>query len=164
MRGQLSIEFLIVLTGMLLILASVTIPLSDRARADAEKVTALADAREAAGTLANALNSVYASGVGSKQTVEYWLPKGTVSVTFVDDENRLDVRIELALESDNRVQVSTILPSETYAGDNYVVVSGSVQISSSFRTHHRTELSHDYDQDNAQPRQIVISDEIMGSV
>ena len=121
MRGQLSIEFLVVVSGLLIILATITIPMYNQARADADKVSKLADAREAANTLTNALNTVYASGVGSKQTIEYWLPKSVTSVSFVDGaENRVDVKIELNLESDNVVQVSTTLPSRD--DENRVIV------------------------------------------
>ncbi len=163
MRGQLSIEFIVVVSGLLIILATITMPMYNQARADAERVSKLADAREAANTLANAINTVYAAGVGSRQTVEYWLPKGVVSVSFVDGaENRVDVKIELNLESDNLVQVSTILPSSSY--ENYVVVSGSILINSVYRVRHHTSLQYDFDIDNEQPRRIVISDEIIESV
>ncbi len=164
-RGQLSIEFLVVISGLLIILATITMPMYNQARADAEKVSKLADAREAANMIANALNTVYATGVGSKQTVEYWLPKGVASVSFVDGaENRVYVEIELNFERDNVVQINTILPSETYAGENYVVVSGSILISPNFRVHHRTTLSYSYDVSYALPRRILISDEIIESV
>ena len=163
LRGQLSVEFIVVISGLLIILAAVTIPMYNQARADAEKVSKLADAREAANTLVNAINVVYAAGVGSRQTVEYWLPPGVVSVSFVDGaENRADVRIELNLESDNLVQVSTILPSTSY--ENHVIVSGSILISSNYRVIHRTTLRYDYDTGYAQPRRIVLSDEIIESV
>lgn len=132
MRGQLSIEFLIVITGLFIIVAVVTLPLYDRARADAEKVSTLADAREAANTIANALNTVYAGGVGSKQTVEYWLPNDILSISFVDGgENRENVRIELNLENNNVVQVSTVLSNRTdenqviIDNENFDVSSGS---------------------------------------
>lgn len=121
MRGQLSVEFIVVISGLLIILAAVTMPMYNQARADAEKVSKLADAHKAANTLVNAINTVYATGVGSRQTVEYWLPPGIVSVSFVDGvENRVDVEIGLDLESDNLVQVSTILPSRE--DENRVIV------------------------------------------
>ncbi|MDI6643338.1 MAG: class III signal peptide-containing protein [Candidatus Hodarchaeaceae archaeon] len=139
MRGQLSIEFMIVLTGLLIIVAVTTMPLYDKARADAEKVTKLADAREAANTLANAVNTLYASGPGAKQVIEYWLPKGVVAIYIggyenlnvdgVDttDENvsrngRADVQIWLDLNGDGALDnkreavviVDTLLPSRWY--------------------------------------------------
>lgn len=160
MRGQLSIEFIIVLSGLLLIIATVSMPMYNSARADAEKISKLADAREAAVTLVNATNTVYAAGVGSKQTIEYWLPQGVVSVSFVGGtENRLDVRIELNLESDNIVQVGTLL----HENEDYVKVSGSIQINSNYRVHHRTILRHDYDTENKRSL-IVINDQIIEGV
>ncbi|HID60373.1 MAG TPA: hypothetical protein EYP46_00760 [Hadesarchaea archaeon] len=121
MKGQLSIEFMVVLTGLLLIVATVTVPLYDQARADAEKITELADAGGAANTIANALNTVYAGGVGSKQTVEYMLPDDVISISFVSGaENRLDIEIRLNFETDNAIRVGTILPNRT--DENRVVV------------------------------------------
>ena len=160
MRGQLGVEFVIIISGLLVILAVVTVPMYNQARADAEKVSKLADAHEAANTLVNAINLVYAAGVGSQQTVEYWLPPGVVSVSFVDGtENRVDIKIELDQESDNVMQVSTIL-SSTYEN----MVSGSILISSNYRVLHRTTLRHDYDIGYAQPMRVVLSDEIIESV
>lgn len=141
MRGQLSIEFIVVISGLLIILAAVTMPMYNQARADAEKVSKLADAREAANTLVNAINTVYAAGVGSRQTVEYWLPPGVVSVSFVyGAENRVDVKIELDLESDNLVQVSTILPSRD--DENRVIVDNeNFNVGSGL---HRMTFTHKY--------------------
>lgn len=136
MRGQLSVEFIIVLTGLLLVVATVTMPMYNQARADSEKMARLSEAREAAGILAGALNSVYASGPGSKLTVEYSLPKGTVSARAcgydwlevdgllsttetVPINGRADVQLFLDLDGDGAwdnireavIVVDTILPS-----------------------------------------------------
>ena len=136
LRGQLSIEFMIVLTGLLIVVATVTMPIYNQARFDAEKMTKLTEAREAANTLANALNNLYASGPGSKLTIEYWLPQGVVAVymggyesleidgVYTTDESvprngRADVQIRLDFNNDgmwdnNReavVIVDTLLPS-----------------------------------------------------
>lgn len=129
------------MSGLLIILAAITMPMYNQARADAEKVSKLADAREAANTLVNAINTVYAAGVGSRQTVEYWLPPGVVSVSFVDGaENRVDVKIELDLESDNLVQVSTILPSRD--DENRVIVDNeNFNVGSGL---HRMTFTHKY--------------------
>lgn len=130
---------MIVLTGLLIIVAVTTMPLYDKARADAEKVTKLADAREAANTLANAVNTLYASGPGAKQVIEYWLPKGVVAIYIGGYENlnvdgvdttdedvsrngRADVQIWLDLNGDGALDnkreavviVDTLLPSRWY--------------------------------------------------
>jgi len=141
LRGQLSVEFIVVMSGLLIILAAVTMPMYNQARADAEKVSKLADAREAANTLVNAINVVYATGIGSRQTVEYWLPPGVVSVSFVDGaENRVDVKIEMDLESDNVMQVSTILPGRD--DENRVIVdSENFDVGSGL---HRMTFTYEY--------------------
>ena len=136
--GQFSVEFMIVIAFLLIALATISLPMYNRARADAQRSSDLADAREAASTLANALNSVYAGGVGSKQTIEYWLPEGVAAVYAdadvdgVDTDNdgipdspsrngRLDVQIWFDLNDDDNpdlgdreavVVVETILPSK----------------------------------------------------
>jgi len=136
--GQFSVEFMIIIAFLLIALATITIPMYDRARADAQRASDLADARGTASILANALNIVYADGAGSKQTIGYWLPKGVVVVyadTDIDgldtDNNgipdnpprngRLDVQIWFDLNGDNLpelgnreavVLVETILPSK----------------------------------------------------
>lgn len=141
MKGQLSIEFIIVFTALLLILATTTMPLYESARADAEKLSKLTDAREAANSIVNALNMVYAGGVGSRQTVEYSLPNDVLSISFVNsDENRLNVRVELDLESDNVLQVSTILPN--MGDENSVIVDNeNFGISPGF---HRMNFAYKY--------------------
>ena len=136
--GQFSVEFMIIIAFLLIALATISLPMYNRARADAQRASDLADAREAASALANAFNTIYADGVGSKQTIEYWLPRG-VAVVYADadidgvdtDNNgtpdnpprngRLDVQIWFDLNGDNIpelgnreavIVVETILPSK----------------------------------------------------
>lgn len=90
MRGQLSIEFIIVLTGLLIVVATVTMPIYNQSRSSAEKVTKLSEARGAASTLANALNNIYASGPGTRLTIDYSLPQGVVAA-YVGGYEKLDV-------------------------------------------------------------------------
>lgn len=171
-RGQLSIEFIVVISGLLIILAAITMPMYNQARADAEKVSKLADAREAADTIVNALNTVYAAGVGSKQTVEYWLPRGVVKIyadvnvdgidtndNDVVPDNRMDVQIWLDLDEngewDNKreaiILLETLLPSEN--NENRVVVGDeNFKFGSGL---HRTTFTYEY---KGGLRYIVISD------
>jgi hypothetical protein len=95
----------------------------------------LSEAREAANALANALNSLYAGGPGSKQTVEYWFPEGAVEVYahpdgdgiessdgIVPPNGRMDVQVLLDFDGDGTwdntrnsvVLVDTLLPSRWY--------------------------------------------------
>lgn len=129
---------MIIIAFLLIALATISMPMYDQAKADAQRVSDLADARGAASTLANALNTTYTDGLASKQTVEYWLPEGVAAVYAdadidgVDTDNdgipddpprngRLDVQIWFDLDGDNNpdlgdreavVLVETILPSK----------------------------------------------------
>jgi hypothetical protein len=137
LRGQFSGEFLIVVGCLIMILGSVSIPLYNRSCNDAQRLTDISEAREAATILANALNTIYADGVGSRQTVEYWLPKGVVAFRACGYENvdvdgidtndtdvpangRADVQVLFDFDGDGMwdntresvVIVDTILPSK----------------------------------------------------
>jgi hypothetical protein len=151
--GQLSLEFMIVFVGLLMIVASVTYPLYDQAREDADRLNRLSEAREAANALANALSSLYASGPGSKQTIEYWLPEGVVEIYAnlgedgvdtpdedVSPNGRMDVQILFDFDGDDTwdntrnsvVLVNTLLPSDRYENgesrDNEWVRENAVHI------------------------------------
>lgn len=132
MKGQLSVEFMVVFIGLLLIVGAVTYPTYENSKSELERSIVLAEAKSAAVSLATVLNTLYASGVGSKQTIEFWLPKGVAEVRMnvgadgvnAADENiapngYLDVQILLDFDGDgawdNRrdaaVVVETLLPS-----------------------------------------------------
>jgi hypothetical protein len=129
-------EFMIVFTGLLIVVATVTLPLYNRTQVDAEKLTALAEAREAANAIAAAVNMVYAGGPGSKVTIEYWLPKNVLQVKIggyeeleidgiqtsdatINANGRADIQIKMDFSGkgiwDNRretvVLIDTALPS-----------------------------------------------------
>lgn len=61
-RGQFSIEFIVVLGVLLTLLASISLPLYENSSAEAQKLTKLSQARQAANKLVSALNTVYAGG------------------------------------------------------------------------------------------------------
>ncbi len=132
MRGQLSIEFIVVLSGVLLIAYAISIPMYQHSRDDADKISKLAYARKAALDIKNALNTVYAGGVGSRVVFGYRLPEGIVGIHanastdgivtsdgVVSSDNRMDVQIWLDLNEDGQwdnkmeavVLLNTILPS-----------------------------------------------------
>jgi uncharacterized protein (UPF0333 family) len=153
LKGQLSLEFMIVFVGLLLVVGSITYALYDEARADADRLNKLAEAREAAAALANALNSLYAGGPGSKQTIDYWLPEGVVEIYAhvdgdgvttadwnVSSNGRIDVQVLLDFDGNGEwdntrsstVVVDTLLPSRWYENgdrrDNGWVIENCIGI------------------------------------
>ncbi len=121
--GQFSVEFIAVLGVLLALLASISLPLYSRSREDAERVSRLGEARGAVNEIASALNTVYSGGIGSKQTVEYWLPEKVLEIRVAENvdgtdgtssNGRMDVQILFDWEDDNIVAVDTLLPSKNY--------------------------------------------------
>jgi hypothetical protein len=135
-NGQVGLEFLLILSSLMILLGAFTLPLYLEAKEGAREASSLAEAREAAGRMAAAVNAVYAGGPGACQEVLVWLPRGVVrlsvggydnlevdGITTLDGETprdgRADVRILLDLDGDgewdNRrsstVLVGTLLPS-----------------------------------------------------
>lgn len=115
-KGQFSIEFIAVLGVLLTIMASVTLPLYQDSRADAESITSMAQAKEAAEKLANALNGV-SSGIGNKQTIEYTLPSDVSEIRINENISGPHNRVEVQILGDwegNKVSVETLLPSTNH--------------------------------------------------
>lgn len=73
-------EFLAVMAGFLIMVATATLPMYIQASFDAEKLSKISEAKAAANELAAGLNNVYVVGPGSRLTVEYSLPAGVLSI------------------------------------------------------------------------------------
>ncbi len=117
-RGQFTAEFIIVLAIFLTVMATVSVPLYTSSRDTAETGTALMKAREAACEIAQALDTLYASGtIGEKKEASFWLPENTSKIkTKNGEDNNLVVLIKLNINGKERkVQSETLLP-DNWAG------------------------------------------------
>ncbi len=135
-KGQVGLEFLVILSGLMVLLVAFTLPLYQEAKGGAQKASCLAEARETAVKIAAAVNAVYGAGPGAKTQVEVWFPKEAVGIRVggydrleadgiltsdgeIQRNGRADVIILLDLDGDgewdNRlnstVLVNTLLPS-----------------------------------------------------
>ncbi|TDA30067.1 MAG: hypothetical protein DSO04_06505, partial [Hadesarchaea archaeon] len=79
--GQVGLEFLLILSSLMILLAAFTLPLYLEAKEGAREASSLAEARDAAGRIAAAVNAVYAGGPGASQEVLVWLPRGVVGLS-----------------------------------------------------------------------------------
>ncbi len=82
-RGQVSVEYLLVILVLLLVLSIVTIPLIGSSIDASNDVSQASDAKVATDTLANAADVVYANGPGAKRTVSFYIPQNT-NITFAN--------------------------------------------------------------------------------
>ncbi len=80
-KGQASAEYLLLLVVLLIILASVTIPLVANSVNASMDVSKSSDTKNALQSIANAVNIVYANGPGSKRTIDIYMSQnGNISV------------------------------------------------------------------------------------
>lgn len=171
-KGQFSVEFIIVLGALFMALATITVPLYEQSKSDAQKTSDLTQAREAANKLANAANNVYFSGIGARKTVRYWLPEGVTEVRIDEsiDKNgngRLDVQIRFEQEDYENVTVDTLLPSkwdekgnERDPG-NRVSFDNRIETNADTRELHKTELTSIWNSEKKVSCRIVIEDQIL---
>jgi len=152
--GQVGLEFLLILSSLAILLAAFTLPFYLETKEGARVASSLAEAREAAGRIAAAVNAVYAAGPGASQEVLVWLPRGVVGISVggydnlevdgittpdgeIPRDGRADVRILLDLDGDGKwdnrmgstVLVGTLLPSRWWEngeerGDRWVRENG----------------------------------------
>ncbi|MDD4810872.1 MAG: hypothetical protein PHY53_06800, partial [Methanobacterium formicicum] len=77
-KGQASVEYLLLIVVILIILASVTIPLVISSVNSTMDISRASDAKNAIQNIANAVDLVYANGPGAKRTVNVYIPLNLV--------------------------------------------------------------------------------------
>lgn len=80
-RGQVSLEYLLLILVVLIVLGGVTIPLIGSSIEASTDVSRASDAKVAVQTIANAADIVYANGPGAKRTVSFYIPVNGVIIT-----------------------------------------------------------------------------------
>jgi len=73
-RGQVSLEYLLLILVVLLVLGGVTIPLIGSSIEASTDVSRASDAKVAVQTLSDAADIVYSNGPGAKRTVSFYIP------------------------------------------------------------------------------------------
>jgi uncharacterized protein (UPF0333 family) len=74
-KGQVSVEYLLVILVIIIILGSVSIPLVKSSISSSMGISQVSDAKTAVSSIANAVNVVYANGPGAKRTVSVYIPE-----------------------------------------------------------------------------------------
>lgn len=76
-RGQLSVEYLLLVLIILIILGTVTIPLIGNSIDASMDVSMVSDAKTAVESISSAADIVYSNGPGSRRTMDIYIPQGT---------------------------------------------------------------------------------------
>ncbi|KUK00517.1 MAG: hypothetical protein AB7D17_02725 [Methanobacteriales archaeon] len=114
-KGQVSVEYLMLIFVAILILGTITLPLVGKAIDASNDVSRASDAKIAVETIANAADVVYANGPGAKRTVSFYIPQdGTLGC----DNNMIYFTIKF---SNNTMRNITAITQ-------YNITSNSVQL------------------------------------
>jgi len=103
-KGQLSAEYLLLIAVLLLIMATITIPLVGRSIDASNDVSWTSDANRAVDSLVNAINVVYSNGPQSKRTINFYIPK---SMTFVTSGKTVSLSVPLSNGTTHYVNSTT---------------------------------------------------------
>lgn len=91
-KGQVSAEYLLTVVVILIILASVSIPLVGKSVNDTMDISKSADVDNAVNSIANAVNLVYANGPGAKRTISVYMP---ITQTLTVNGGNLQMNVPL---------------------------------------------------------------------
>lgn len=90
-KGQVSVEYLLVILVVLIVLGTVTIPMIGSSVSSSSDVSKASDAKTAVDTIANAVNLVYANGPGAKRTLSVYMPVDSTLLYNYDKNNNMKV-------------------------------------------------------------------------
>jgi len=94
-KGQASAEYLLLLVVILIIMASVTIPLVSRSVNATMDVSISSDTKNAVQSIANAANLVYANGPGAKRTLNIYMPQN-MNLTYNSSSKTINQNLALS--------------------------------------------------------------------
>ena len=86
-KGQISVEYLLLIVVILIILGTVTLPLIGRTIDASNDISWTSDAKNTIASVANAVNIVYSNGPQSKRTLTVYIPKN--GMNFNNTSNSL---------------------------------------------------------------------------
>ena len=104
-KGQISVEYLLLIVVILIILGVVTLPLIGKTIDASNDISWTSDAKNTIASVANAVNIVYSNGPQSKRTLTVYIPKN--GMQFNNTSNYLGL-ITTLNDGTNKTVNSTI--------------------------------------------------------
>lgn len=131
-RGQVSVEYLLVVLILILVLSIVTVPLISKSIDASNGVSDSSDAKVAVDTLANAADVVYANGPGAKRTVSFYVPQNsTINITSISSGNGTNNYIIMPVTFINGSSNSTV---PINASTQYTLTPNLINVSATWHT------------------------------
>lgn len=106
-KGQVSVEYLLVILVILVIFGSISIPLVQNSISSSMDISKTSDISTAVNSIANAVNVVYSNGPGAKRTLSVYIP---VNSNFVFDGNAIKMDVTNVTVNNATKTVSADVP------------------------------------------------------
>jgi uncharacterized protein (UPF0333 family) len=90
-KGQASVEYLLLALVFLIIIGSVTVPLINQGINDSLDVSHSSDASAAINSIANAIGVVYSNGPGSVRTINVYFSNANALLIYVNNTIQMSV-------------------------------------------------------------------------
>ncbi len=118
-KGQASVEYLLLALVFLIIIGTVSVPLIGKAITNSEDVSHSSDASAAINSIANAVGVVYSNGPGAKRTINVYFSRGG-PVTYNSATSAIQMSVYLNSTATNKVVDANVPIGVTFTGSNPV--------------------------------------------
>ena len=109
-KGQASVEYLLLALVFLIIIGSVTVPLVGTAISDSLDISHTSDASAALNSIANAVGVVYANGPGAKRTLNVFFSRAGI-ISYANNSLQMSVPLSTGVNKtvDSSVPIAVTL-------------------------------------------------------
>jgi len=119
-KGQASVEYLLLALVFLIILGSVTVPLAGDAIGNSTDVSHASDASAAINSIANAVGIVYSNGPGAKRTINVYFSQGG-TLNYNSANSTIYMLVFIKSTGTNKTIDANVPIGVTFAGTNPVL-------------------------------------------
>jgi len=106
-RGQISLEYLLLVLIAIVILGSITIPLIGTSIDASSDVSQVSEASTAVTDIMDAVNIIYANGPGAKRTLDIYIPD---TMRFITGNKTVSLIVPLSNSTNKSVNKTTDFP------------------------------------------------------
>ena len=130
-KGQISVEYLMIALVFLIIMTTVTVPLIGKSINASMDVSDTSDVSNAVNSIADAVGIVYANGPGSKRTVNVYFP-GSGTLKVEDGSLKMPVT-SVNVNGTNKI-INSAIPYSNVNIANSTVTKGNYMVTVSWQT------------------------------
>ena len=121
-KGQASVEYLLLTLVFLIIIGSVTVPLITQGINDSLDVSHSSDASAAINSIANAIGVVYSNGPGSQRTVNVYFSNSNATLSYNSANSTIQMSVPQYMGNSTKVIDANVPTAVTFNNGPSVTV------------------------------------------